>query len=118
MHKNIKFFVKDFLRQCAQSRSFLRKEFALCEEFPYSEFFWSECGKIRTRKTPNTNTFYTVLFTFGNFFIAHKESLKEKFIFVRSVLQSLVNPVQEITQSTQKNLPFRNIFRKSEHKHR
>ena len=26
----------------------------------YFEIFWSECGKIRTRKTPNTVTFYTV----------------------------------------------------------
>ena len=26
----------------------------------YSEFFWSECGKIRTRKTPNTDTFHTL----------------------------------------------------------
>ena len=36
----------------------------LCEKSPYSEFFWSvffhiesECGQIRTRETPNTNTF-------------------------------------------------------------
>ena len=27
---------------------------------PYLEFFWSECEKMRTRKTPNTNTFYAV----------------------------------------------------------
>ena len=26
----------------------------------YSEFFLSECGKIRARKTPNTNTFHAV----------------------------------------------------------
>ena len=49
----------------------------LREEGPYSEFFWSvfsrirteyggilriqsECGKIRTRKTPNTDTFHVV----------------------------------------------------------
>ena len=37
------------------------------EKFPYSEFFWSvlshiwtEYGKIRTRKTPNTDTFHGV----------------------------------------------------------
>ena len=58
--------------------------FTLCEKCPYSEFFFwfvfslirteygetkysislrihSECGKIRTRKTPNTDTFYPVL---------------------------------------------------------
>ena len=32
----------------------------LRKKCPYSEFFWSECGKIRTRKTPNTDTFYTL----------------------------------------------------------
>ena len=25
---------------------------------PYSELFWSECGNVRTRITPNTVTFY------------------------------------------------------------
>ena len=56
----------------------LNLELALHEKCPYSEFFWSvfssiqteygkilriksECGKIRTRKTPNTYTFYAVL---------------------------------------------------------
>ena len=52
----------------------------LHEKYPYSEFFWpvfsriwteygkilhiapqSECGKIRTRKTPKTDTFHAVL---------------------------------------------------------
>ena len=50
----------------------------LCKKCPYSEFFWfvfsrirskygeiqsiqSECGKIRTKKTPNTDNFYAVL---------------------------------------------------------
>ena len=28
--------------------------------YPYSEFFWSICGKIRTRKTPNPDSFYAV----------------------------------------------------------
>ena len=28
---------------------------------PYSELFWSKCGEMRTRITPNTNTFYSVL---------------------------------------------------------
>ena len=32
----------------------------LREKCPYSELFWSECGKMRTRITPNTDTFYTV----------------------------------------------------------
>ena len=41
---------------------------ALREKYPYSELFWSvfsrirtEYGKIRTRITPNTDTFYAVL---------------------------------------------------------
>ena len=36
---------------------------ALRDKCPYSEFFWSECGKIRTTKTPNTDTFHAVLLT-------------------------------------------------------
>ena len=28
---------------------------------PYSEFFWSAFSRIRTKKTPNTDTFYAVL---------------------------------------------------------
>ena len=32
----------------------------LRKKCPYSELFWSECGKIRTRITPNTDTFYVV----------------------------------------------------------
>ena len=30
---------------------------ALRQKCAYSEFFWSKCGKIRTRKTTNTDTF-------------------------------------------------------------
>ena len=32
----------------------------LCEKCSHSEFFWSKCEKIRTRKTPNTETFHAV----------------------------------------------------------
>ena len=42
--------------------------FSKCEKCPYSEFFWSvfspirtEYGKTRTRKKPNTDTFYAPL---------------------------------------------------------
>ena len=53
-------------------RSFMRGLvlLALREKCPYPEFFWSvfsciqsECGKILSRKTPNTDTFYAVLLT-------------------------------------------------------
>ena len=33
---------------------------SLRKKFPYSELFWSKCGKIRTSITPNMDTFYTV----------------------------------------------------------
>ena len=36
--------------------------FALREKCPYSELFWSVFPRIRTRITPNTNTFYAVSF--------------------------------------------------------
>ena len=37
--------------------------FTLRKNCPYSEFYWSKCGKMRTRKTPNTVTFHAVLGT-------------------------------------------------------
>ena len=33
---------------------------SLRKKCPYLEFFWSECGKIRTRKTPETESFHAV----------------------------------------------------------
>ena len=36
-------------------------QLTLRENCPYSEFFSSECGKIWTRKTSNTDTFHAVL---------------------------------------------------------
>ena len=33
------------------------------KKFSYSDLFWFECGKIRTRITPNKDTFYAVLLT-------------------------------------------------------
>ena len=32
----------------------------LREKCPYSELFWSECGKMRTRITRKTDSFYAV----------------------------------------------------------
>ena len=60
------------------------KYITLCQKCPYSELFWSvfsaygiqsECGKIRTRITPNTDTF-CILFEnhSGNITIAWKIS--------------------------------------------
>ena len=55
---------------------YLLEQLSLFEKCPYSEFLWcvfwrnlslviqSEPSKIRTRKTPNTDTFYTV-YTLG-----------------------------------------------------
>ena len=52
------------------SRLLLDWSYPLREMCPYSEFFWSvfsriqfECGEIRTRKTPNTDTFHVVIST-------------------------------------------------------
>ena len=35
--------------------------YAQCEKYSYLKFLWSECGKMRTRKTPNTHTFHAVI---------------------------------------------------------
>ena len=31
------------------------------KKYPYWELFWSKCGNIRTRITPNTDTFHAML---------------------------------------------------------
>ena len=56
----------DFLNTC--SRFLIFSHCSLREKCPYAEFFWSafssiwtECRKIRTRKTPNTDTFHAVI---------------------------------------------------------
>ena len=36
------------------------KKLSLRKKSPYLQFFWSDCGKMRTRKTPNTDTFHAV----------------------------------------------------------
>ena len=46
--------------QWAKDKCFRQKETTLRKKCPYSELFWSERGKIRTRITPNTDTFYAV----------------------------------------------------------
>ena len=40
-------FINDFMKNLRKKR-------------PYPELFWSESGKIRTRITPNTDTFHAV----------------------------------------------------------
>ena len=35
----------------------------LRKKCPHSELFWSECGKMRTRITPNMDTFHAVHLT-------------------------------------------------------
>ena len=42
-----------------QNLNLIRQE-TLREKCPYSELFWSKCRGMRTRITPNTNTFYAV----------------------------------------------------------
>ena len=54
------FFMFIYSYALALNKNHLPYILALRERCPYSEFFWVECGKIPTRKTPNTDTFYTV----------------------------------------------------------
>ena len=44
-----------------KTRSSLDVEQLRCIKSPYSEFFWLAFSRIRTRKTPNTDTFKAVL---------------------------------------------------------
>ena len=83
VHQQVKHEEKMFKKSHHKST---RTNFSACfcvhllplrKKCPYSEFFWSvfsriwtvyapyssKCGKIRTRKTPNTDTFYRVYLT-------------------------------------------------------
>ena len=54
--------VKYHLRKYHFICSVFRRHLQLREKCPYSELFWFECGKIRTRITRNKNIFHTVYF--------------------------------------------------------
>ena len=61
---------------------------SLRKKCPYSEFFWSvfsriqsECGKIRTRKTPNADNIHAVCNTFEDL---HQGQNEEKFYKILS----------------------------------
>ena len=43
----------------------------------YSDLFWSECGTIRTRKTPSTDTFHAVMA--GSLSLALLRKLRQEF---------------------------------------
>ena len=61
----------------------------LCEKGPYSELFWSAFPRIRTRITPNTDTFYAMVSTFGWSLLFRTENCISKLIpcrFHRSIL--------------------------------
>ena len=60
-----------------QRVSYKTKCVSLREKCPYSELFWSKCGKIRTRITPNTDTFYPVCI---NWWCTHSKSLSSSTI--------------------------------------
>ena len=56
------------LRHERVTKSTLRKIYwfslthTLREKCSHAEFFWSECGKITARKTPNRDIFHAVIF--------------------------------------------------------
>ena len=61
VYKTLFFHSYHFLKTLSLSRETL--PFRLREKCPYSEFFRSTFSRIRTRKTPNTDTFHRVLLT-------------------------------------------------------
>ena len=62
---------------------------SLREKCPYSEFFWSVFSRIRTKKTPNSNTFHAVTGSCYNNLLTLKypwSNLSTKVIFYQSNL--------------------------------
>ena len=62
---------------------------SLLEKCPYSELFWSSFSSIRTRITPNKDTFYAVLFV-RLFFYSHKNNIKMLRYYSRNILIRLL----------------------------
>ena len=71
--------------------------------FPHSEWIFriqSECRKIRTRITPNTDTFYAVstklsceglrVFPFRKYFLKIWENIQEKSLYLKQALLCIV----------------------------
>ena len=52
---------KEMFDQISSLPIALIRNITLREKCPYSEFFWSECGSMGTRKTTYTDTFHGVL---------------------------------------------------------
>ena len=62
------------------------------EKCPYSEFFWFVFSHIRTRKTPNTDTFCVVnTFVWGMNLRVH--NLFDTFILDRAPSKNYANPI-------------------------
>ena len=62
---------------------------SLLEKCPSSELFWSSFSSIRTRITPNKDTFYAVLFV-RLFFYSHKNNIKMLRYYSRNILIRLL----------------------------
>ena len=62
---------------------------SLLEKCPYSELFWSSFSSIRTRITPNKDTFYAVLFV-RLFFYSHKNNIKMFWYYSHNILIRLL----------------------------
>ena len=69
----------------------------------YSEFFYSECGKIRTRKTPNTHAFYVVfvclrLLSNPGYTIAPHDIILGAIIYLRRIdlLSKMKHPINKV----------------------
>ena len=58
-----KLILRKFMCTLQWENTLQKKKLTLPEKGPYSKFFWSECREMRTRETPNTDTFYAVQFS-------------------------------------------------------
>ena len=69
--------------------------------FPHLDWLQSECGKTRTRITPNTDTFHAVLCCFECFVLIKVSCRKTNFIYVKNMPEKLACHVK-LTYSTTK----------------
>ena len=73
------------------NKEIINKINALPKKCPYSELFWSEWGKMRTRITPNTDTFHAVGILLSAFLVLAKSVSNVKWKITTRPLNRVVN---------------------------
>ena len=76
--KNHNWINRTYLKNCFRNTIIRYSWISLCKKCPYSVLFWSAISRIRTRITPNMDTFHAV------FNIVNSFRLRNKFVDIET----------------------------------